>query len=133
VHGKTHWYLNYELQFKVSLNSAGTVVYSESNTAKSQTFMGKRFKQPKKYKNSDSPRNPSGSATVLKFAYVYYVSGGTAYATQTSFAIGEFKSWQTIEDTQTYSTNYGGHSYVTNSISGLTNYIWGYSFARMNI
>lgn len=95
--------------------------------------MGKRFKWPKKSKNSDLPRQPSASVVTFKFAYVYFVSPSTGFSTVTSYVIGDIKSWQTIESTALSTVNYGSHSYQMNSLASFSNYIWGYSFARMNI
>lgn len=90
--------------------------------------MGKRFKTPKKFRNSDAPKINSNDAAAFSFAYLYSTLSSTA-----SYAIGEFTAWPNNEDTELSTVSYGSHSYVTNSIGGLAGYIWGFSFARMNL
>ena len=56
--------MTYEVQFNTGLG--GSVTYSEPVVwTTPRTYMGKRFKRPKKFVNNDSPNNPGGTSTAV--------------------------------------------------------------------
>jgi hypothetical protein len=53
VHAKTHWEMTYEVEFNTAVTG---VTYSETHSLTGTAgYMGKRFKIPKKFKNTDAP------------------------------------------------------------------------------
>lgn len=94
--------------------------------------MDKRFKIPKKFLNTDLPKNPSNTGTAYTFAKVYYSSTGTYLSSATT--ITNMIAWPINVNTEAISPSYySTHLYQTNlKASALSGYIWGYSYSRMN-